>query len=654
MGSLSNLFSPISIGTMQLKNRIAMAPMATSFANDDGTVSPQLRDYLEWRARGGAGLIITGVATVDRFSPYAARTIGLWDDSLIPAFAELTKAAHAHGAAVAPQLAHPGPESLSPFFHKVQAVGPSAVMCYSTRRMCRELGVDEIEAIVEQFGDAARRAREAGCDAVELHAAHSYLLVGSFLSALRNRRTDAYGGSIHGRLKFPLEVIRSIRAKAGADFPIIVRLSGDELVPGGRDIRGTQFIAPILAEAGASAFHISSGVFPQKSWRILPPTGSAPALNVGFSAAVKQVVDVPVMVVGRISDPHLAEDILKRNEADVIVMGRALLADPDLPRKAAEGRFDDIAPCIGCGLGCIKRGRDGMGPLSCVVNPTVGREREMALKPAAERKKVMVVGAGPGGLEAARVAALRGHEVTVYEKDAGPGGQFNLAAVPPLKQELTKVISYLATQLDKAGVVVKLNTEVGPELVEQTRPDVVIVATGGEPFVPKLPGVEGEKVVSAHEVLSCRQRVRARNIVVIGGGMVGCEVADFLANAGDNPVLGRVAVRIITSKTEVGLDMVPEGRTLLMQRLREKGVEIVGSATVKELFADGVLFVRDGKEEAIRGVDLIVLARGARVVDRLSARLSGVVGEVYVIGDAREPRTALEAIAEGAEVARTI
>lgn len=653
MTSLEKLFSPIKINSMELRNRIAMAPMATNYTNADGSISEQYRDYIEARARGGAALIILEVTSIDGSFPYVPNTVGLWDDELIPSMRGLTSAVHAHGAKVVPQISHPGPESLS-FLNGIQPVGPSAIMCHSNKVMCRELSTEEIERIVEQFGDAARRAREAGFDGVELHAAHSYMLLGSFISSLRNRRSDAYGGSIEDRLKLPLEVVKNIRAKAGGDFPIIMRLSGDELTPGGRNLEETQYIAPILAEAGVDAFHISSGTFPQMSWRILPPTGTPRGLNVAFSAAVKEVVDIPVAVVGRINDPRLAEDILRRNQADVIVMGRALLADPDLPKKAAEGRFDDIAPCMGCGLGCIA-GREAGKPMTCVINPTVGREKEMAIAPAARPKKVMVVGGGPGGLEAARVAALRGHQVSLYEREAEPGGQFNLAAVPPLKQELSKGIKYLRTQVEKAGVTLQLNTEVTPELVAQAKPDVVIVATGGESLVPDIPGIRGDKVVSAHDVLAGKVVVPCGHVLVLGGGMVGLEVAEFLANPGDNPVMGCTAVTVVEMLDNVGLDMVPEGRTLLMQRLRENGVKVLTSTKVKEVLEDSTVVIRDGQvQENIGGMDTIVLALGARSVDELSHKIKDKVAEVYVIGDAKEPRKALEAIAEGAEVGRKI
>jgi NAD(H)-dependent 7beta-hydroxy-3-oxo-delta4-cholenoic acid oxidoreductase len=668
MKPLKQLFSPIQIAGMELRNRIVMAPMGTLLSGDDGVVSQRLIDYYEARARGGVGLITFEVATVDQKFPYTPNGAGLWDDGQIPAFKKLTDVVHSHGAKIQPQIIHPGPESLSFLFTATQPVGPSALMSLSTKQICRELSVDEIENIVDQFGEAARRAREAGCDSIEFHCAHAYLLAGSFLSPLRNRRTDAYGGSLEGRLKFPLDVIRCMKERAGSDFPISVRISGDEYAPGGRNLEDTQLIAPIFVDAGVNAFHVSAGSFPLANWRVIPPTGTPPGINRKLSAAIKQVVDVPVMVVGRINDPLVAEDILEKGDADMVVLGRALLADPELPNKAKQGRLEDITPCIGCSQGCLGRIMTGQS-LSCVINPTVTREKEMTITPAAEPRRVLVAGGGPGGLEAARVAALRGHQVTLCEKDIKLGGQFNLACVAPMKQELCKVIKYLSTQVQKAGVEVRLSTEVTPQLVEELKPDAVIVATGGVPLIPDVPGIRGDNVVSAHDVLASVVGVQNVEVLVIGGGLVGLEVADLLANPGDNPLVGHTGVTVVEMLDNVGMDIAAEARTVLMARLRENGVEIVTSTRVVEILPDGVRVVntikeirpdwttviKNGDEErTIGGIGKIILAVGVQSVDDLSAKIGDQVAEVHVIGDAKQPRKALEAIAEGAEVGRAI
>ena len=652
MKMLRKLFSPIRIGKMEVRNRIVMAPMTTNWAPEDGTVSQKMIDYWEARAKGGVGLIIFEVVTVDKSFPYMIQTVGLWDDKCAASFKKFVDVIHAHGAKIAPQISHPGPESFS-WLKGIQPVGPSPAICKTHGQVCRELALEEIKPIVEQYGETARRAREVGCDAVEVHAAHNYMLAGSFLSPLRNKRTDAYGGNIEGRLRFLLEVIECIKTKAGRDFPVIVRISGDEYVPGGRSLQDTLYVAPRLVEAGADALHVSGGVVSDLFWWVLPCLGTPPALNVPAAAAIKRVVSVPVMVVGRINDPLLAEDILEKDEADLIVMGRALLADPELPNKAKEGRFEDIAPCTSCGQGCL-RAQLTWEPMTCVINPTVGREKEMAIKPAPKSRKVLVVGGGPAGLEAARVAALRGHRVTLCEKTGKLGGQLNLAAMPPTKQELSKWVIYLSTQVKKAGVEIKLNTEVTPELVAKMKPDVVIVATGGEPLIPPIPGVNGPKVIPGTAVLQGKVAIARGKVLIIGGGMVGCELADALANPGYDQTAGSLEVTIVEMLRDIGLDIIPQTRMLLVPRLKEKGVKVITSATVKEILEDGVVIIRDGKEETIRGMDHILLACGARSVDTLSERIKDLVTEVYVIGDAKKPRKALEAIAEAAEIAREI
>jgi len=354
------------------------------------------------------------------------------------------------------------------------------------------------------------------------------------------------------------------------------------------------------------------------------------------------------MVAHRIQDPMVAEHIIAQGMADLVCMGRALIADPDLSNKAAAGHFEDIIPCIACNQGCLGRLMIESLPVSCLLNPTVGREKEMALVPAQTPKTVLIAGGGPGGLEAARVAVLRGHQVTLCEKTDRLGGQFNLAATPPTKQEFIKAIQYLSTQVKKAGVKVELGKEVTPELVDELKPDVVIVATGGAPIIPAdIPGTDKPIVVTAHDVLAGKVTVGDK-VVIIGGGEVGCETADYVGER------GAMQITVVEMLEDVALDMLPWTKEFLMERLNDYRVNILTSAKVKEILDDGVVFTRDGKEESIRGVNSIVVAMGAKSVNDLSEKLKGKVAEIHVIGDAKEPRKALEAIHEGAEIARKI
>jgi len=682
VASLTKLFSPIKIGTMELKNRLVMSPMTTLLAAQDETVTQKQIDYFEARARGGVGLITLEVCTVDRPHKYQPFSLGLYDDKFIAGHRELTKAIHAHGAKVMPQISHTGPESLSGFYYNIQPVGPSVVRCEMTDQVCRELTVEEIEAIVQMYGEAARRAREAGYDGMELHCAHSYMLAGSFLSPLRNKRTDAYGGSVEGRLRFPIEVIKSMKAKAGQDFPLTIRISGDERAPGGRDIQGTQQIAPMLVQAGVDAFHISGGVIDRLTTGIIAGSTYPPGLNVPAAAAVKKVVNVPVMVVGRIHDPLFAEAILRRNEADLIVMGRPVLADPDLPQKAMEGKFEDIRRCISC-ENCFDSQNDTQ-VLSCAVNAAMGHEGEYKLDRAQKAKKVMIVGGGPAGMEAARVAALRGHQVTLYEKERRLGGSlFFASTVHPDNEDFLR---YLVTQVNKLPIKVRLGQEVTPEFIEGTKPDVAIVALGPHLVAPSIKGDDRRNVLSGAELkqmLTGRfkgdgakklagwqraalylaapflqrflnpSRVRwltkvwmplGQGVVVIGGDLAGCELAGFLAARGRKVTLLEGGEMIAP---EIGI----KRRGELVGHLAEARVTVLTGVQCEEIMAKGVVIKPKDGERQVIVADTVILAGEVKPNVELSQAIEGKVPEVYLAGDCTGLGLIKKAIADAMSIA---
>lgn len=648
MHQLKNLFRPIKIGPVEVKNRLVMAPMGTNLASHEGEITPSFISYYTTRARGGVGLILTDDTTITSSALYHQKGPRLHDDRAIQGWEELAQAVHAYGAKIGPQLVHPSfnaPSTLS----GVQPVAASPIASPRFREIPRELTEEEIEVIIEQFAEAALRAQKAGCDTVQIHCAHVHHLLGSFLSPLYNKRADAYGGSLEGRLRLPLEVIRRTRSKVGPDFPILIRISGDEFLPGGRTIEESQYIAPLLVEAGVDAIQVSAGTG-NNFWLVVPPTGTPQAPNASLAEQIKGVVDVPVICVGRINHPWVAENLLASGKADMVAMGRALLADPELPNKAAQGQWNDIAPCMGDSM-CLVTVQSEQ-EIRCLTNPAAGREGETPLRPAATPKKVLIVGGGPAGMEAAWVAALRGHQVTLMERTSKLGGQLLLAAFPPMKQEYTTLIQYLASRVEKAGVTVELNREVDTAVVSSFQPEVIIIATGAVPLVPEaIAGIDQKHVVTAWEVLAGRILLGPQ-VVVVGGGNVGCETADFIAHPFDDMTPHSYRVTIVEMLENIALDEKSMARSLLVQRLKAKGVEIIVGAKVTEILADSVKYLKEGREETLGGMDNIVLAMGARSENTLGEEIAGI--PFHIIGDAKHPRSAMEAIAEGWEVGRKI
>ena len=613
---LEELFQPLKIGPVTIRNRIGMAPMATLLPDENGAVTQRLIDYYAARATGGAGLIIVEAAHVREDHRDIGR-IGIENPQLQTGLSELAESIQEKGARAFLQLVYR--ESLG------STKGPD------------DCKVEEIEAVVEAFSFAALRAKKAGFDGVEIHGANVYLLT-QFLSPLTNHRQDRYGRTLEGRTKFAEDILRKVRERVGEEYPVCFRMVGHQYADGGLDLEDTKRIARRLEEAGASALHVAAGSAQAPYWHT-PPMAVPRGCHVSLAAGIKKVVHIPVMAVGRINDPVLANQIIQEGKADLIVMGRALLADPDLPIKARAGNLDQIRKCLACNY-CRKRAIELNRTIRCAVNAQAGRERDLRMEPAPGPKTVWVVGGGPGGLEAARVSALRGHRVKLYEWAGKLGGQLNLALIPPHKEELRNILDYLTFQVKKLNIEVHLRSEVTPRAIEEEKPDAVILAGGARPLIPEIPGWDSARTYTPQEALE-DNRLPGEKIIVLGGGMVGCEVAECLTARGKR-------VMIVEKLPEIASGLEKHTRTLLLERLRQGGVEMRTESEIVSLEGRKVtLQTRNGKSFKVEA-DGLVAALGARPVRSLEDGLqkSGVAS-VAVIGDYREARDIAAAIHDG-------
>ena len=639
-----NMFSPINIGTVTVPNRFVVPPMGNNFANTDGSMSERSAAYYEARAKGGFGLITIESTVVYKQAKGGPRKPCLFSDEVVPSFKRVADACHAYGAKVSIQLQHAGPEGNSKLtgypLKAASAIAPSA-----GREIPEAMPTEEVYRLIECYGDAARRAQLAGIDMVEVHCAHGYL-VSTFISARTNKRTDEFGGCFENRMRLPRLIIENIRKKTGGNMPILCRINARDEGDGGVDVHDAAAIAAYLEQVcGVDAIHVTRSIHIHDEF-MWAPNITHGGFNAELGAEIKRAVSVPVILVGRVTEPQYAELLVKQGRADLIAFGRQSIADPELPNKARNGQLEKLTPCIACLLGCVPNMLQGR-PITCAMNPCAGREAE--LKPAEVRKNVVVIGGGPGGMYAARLCALRGHSVTLLEKDAELGGHFLVASYPPGKGEISGAIRSFIVNCREAGVDIRTGTEATPELVASLKPDAIIIATGSVPLRLPIPGLDSCGCSTAEDVLTGKADTGKR-VLVVGGGMVGCECVEFLTER-------EHIVDMVEMKPVIGEDIVPEARKYIMANLEKHKVTQRVNARVKQFYADGVDFTDTvtGEDAAMRGYDSVVLAMGYRSNNTLEEQLKDLAPQVIVIGEARQaPGNSMEATGDALNAALAI
>ncbi|MDE7310911.1 MAG: NAD(P)/FAD-dependent oxidoreductase [Eubacterium sp.] len=663
MDKYPHLFSPVRIGETTVKNRIFMPPISTNLA-DKGYVTDDLVAHYAARAKGGVGLIVTEVTTVEPTYIYLPGDMSIHDDSFIPGWEKLTKAVHQYGAKILPQLFHPAYMAF-PVPGTPRLIAPSNVGPYYAKEAPRAVTAEELQVIIRQFAEAALRVRQAGGDGVEIHAAHAHGLLGGFLSPLYNKRTDAYGGDLNGRLRLALEVVSQVRKACGKDFMIDVRISGDEYTDGGQNLNDSIYAAKQLEKAGADFIHVSGGTTIMRGSSI-PAPGTPMGSHIRLAEEIKKHISIPVASVGRITEPWLAEELIANGRTDICMVGRANLCDPAFSEKAKQGREEEICPCIGC-LRCLNGVMFGKR-IACTVNPALEAVLEnvskagakaqgelgMDLVPQAqEQKDILVIGGGAAGMEAACIAAKRGHHVVLCEKEEELGGELRIAAVPIAKQDLTKVVKYLAGQLASAGVDVRLGCMVTKEMLSgEFAGYEVIAATGAFPVILK-PFTAFKQWMSADEVLAGKA-FPGRKVVVLGGGSVGCETADYLAPLVDDLYPRNREIILLEMADNIMLQETGPGRSLLVQRMRKKGIQIVCGAKVGRVDAEHIYYSKGGKEYCIDDADTLVFAAGYQIDPSVEEMLKESGAVYHMAGDAHSVGNLKSAISEAYETAMRI
>ncbi len=630
---MTTLFDELQIGSMTLKNRTFMAPMSLGYGDQTGIPTLQEQAYWLERAKGEVGCIITDATSVDPNTPYLGNTLCFRSEESIVEYKKFTDKIHEYGTKIIPQITHPGPESISSFF----GVTPISSSGYlnSMYQKTRELKVEEIPNIISMYANTSYQAKQAGFDGIELHCAHGYMLLGSFLSPLKNKRTDEYGGDLMHRARLLFEVIEAIKSKCGAEFPIILRISGSEKIAGGNTVENMLQLIPELEKRGVDAFEISGGSQYELPNKIMPSHGEECATNLKEALRIKEISHIPVLLVGKINEAKLARSLVEEEKVDGIVLGRALLADADFVKKVKEGKDCQIAPCTGCLAGCVGQQTKRLCG-TCVINPFCGHEIEMKIEPSTSNKKIMVIGGGIGGLSAARMCALRGLDVEIFEKSNVLGGQINLASKIAPKKEMHKWIEYLENECQRLHIPVHLNHEVKVDDVNSF--DVVLVCNGS---IPKKPN---ENAYTAHDILGDKVDVHG-NVLVVGGGMVGVEASEYICEKHPD-----AHVTILEMKKNIDDGESPANLVSTMTRIQTLPITALTETKLVSV-EDGVVVEKAGETQNLGKFDFIIYATGSKPDSSLYEAIRETGKETYLFGDASSVAQALEAVRDGVNIA---